>query len=245
MNGSFMPWFMGDTDERIAAFRAAFQHIAEVTNSVAGVDVRIVWNPNVMNWTAGNVADTYPGDEYVDVVGVDIYSPLYPRDLYDVSTGKVAGSFAEWVAEGRDGARQVLALQPAAPHRAQGPGPHRQGAMADRARLPGAQAGDRARALRGPRLARLPPPRQPLHRSLRLPGGRALPFSPCAPLHPPAARGTCATRRLPAARRRRSGLKGTCQTRSAPSAGTSSSASPEPCRAAHAASSHTSHSQGK
>ena len=38
--------------------------------------------------------------------------------------------------------------------------------------------------LRGPRLARLPPPRQPLHRGLRLPGGRALPFPPSGPLHP-------------------------------------------------------------
>src|SRR5215213_8738679 len=102
----------------------------------------------------------------------------------------------------------------------------------------------RARALRGPRLARLPPSRQPLHRSLRLPHGRALPFPPCAPLHPPAARGTCVTRRLPAARRRRSGLSGTCRTQSAPSASTSSPASSEPCRAAHAVSSHTPHTPG-
>src|ERR687894_650317 len=57
----------------------------------------------------------------------------------------------------------------------------------------------RARALRGPRLARLPPPRQPLHRGLRLPRGRALPFPPSAAFHPPTAQSTCATR-LPAAR---------------------------------------------
>ena len=62
-------------------------------------------------------------------------------------------------------------------------------------------------------------------------------FPPRAPLHPPAARGTCATRRLPAARHPRSGLNGTSRTRSAPSASTSSSASSDPCRAAPAASS--------
>src|SRR5215211_14032 len=78
----------------------------------------------------------------------------------------------------------------------------------------------RPRALRGPRLARLPPPRQPLHRSLRLPGGRALPFPPSAALHPPA-EGTCATPRLPAVRRPRSGLSGTCRTPSPPSAAAS------------------------
>jgi len=127
----------------------------------------------------------------------------------------------------------ALRVRPA--HRAQGPGPSRQGALADRARLPGAQTGDRARALRGPRLAGLPPPRQLVHRGLRLPGRRALPFPPSGPLHPPAPRGTCATRGLPAARRRRSGLSATSRIRSAPSASASSSASSDPCHAAHAA----------
>jgi hypothetical protein len=48
------------------------------------------------------------------------------------------------MAQRRGGAEQVLALQPAAPHRAARVGPHRQGALADRARLPGTQAGSRA-----------------------------------------------------------------------------------------------------
>src|SRR3954464_7016004 len=87
----------------------------------------------------------------------------------------------------------------------------------------------------GPRLARLPSSRQPLHRSLRLPGGRALPFPPSSPLHPPKARGTCATRRLPAAWCR-SDLSGTCRTPSPPSAAVSRSASSASCHAVPAAS---------
>jgi SRSO17 transposase len=82
--------------------------------------------------------------------------------------------------------------------------------------------------LRGPRLARLPPSRQPVPRSLRLPGRRALPFSPAAALHPTTARGTCATQRLPAARCR-FGLSGTCRTPSPPSAAASLSASSARC----------------
>src|SRR4051812_39988754 len=50
--------------------------------------------------------------------------------------------------------------------------------MAYRTRLPGAQAGTRARALRGPRLARFPPSRHALHRSLWLPGRRTGEDSP-------------------------------------------------------------------
>jgi SRSO17 transposase len=93
----------------------------------------------------------------------------------------------------------------------------------------------RPRPLRGSWLARLPPPRQPLRRSLRLPGRGALPFPPSAPLHPPAARGACATRRLPTTRRRPSGLSGTCRTRSPRSDAASRSLSSEGCRDARAA----------
>ena len=118
----------------------------------------------------------------------------------------------------------------------EGAGAHRQGAVGDRAGLPGTQAGDRTRPLRRPGLARLPPPRQPLHRGLRLPGGRALPFSPSGPSQAPAARGTCATPRLPPARRCPSGLSGTCRIPSPRSDAASWSASSGGCRAALAAS---------
>jgi DDE superfamily endonuclease len=59
------------------------------------------------------------------------------------------GMAADRVARGRRRAEPVLAVQPATPHRAQGPGPHRQGPLADRAGLPGTgtQAGDRPRPL--------------------------------------------------------------------------------------------------
>jgi len=48
-------------------------------------------------------------------------------------------------------------------------GRHRQAQMAHRARLPGTQAGDRSRPLRGARLAWLSPPRHARHRGLRIP----------------------------------------------------------------------------
>jgi SRSO17 transposase len=76
-------------------------------------------------------------------------------------------------------------------------------------------------------------PCQPVHRSLRLPGGRALPFPPSGPLHRATAQGTCATQRLPAARRQ-SGLSGTCRTRSPASAAVSPLASSVCCHAAPA-----------
>src|SRR3954466_12093522 len=80
------------------------------------------------------------------------------------------------VARGGEGADPLLALAPAGDGHAGGAGRDRQAALARRAGLRGAEAGDRARPLRGPGLARLPPPRLLVHRGLRLPGGRALPL---------------------------------------------------------------------
>ena len=122
--------------------------------------------------------------------------------------------------------------------RPEGPGPYRQGPLADRTGLPGTEAGDRPRALRGPRLARLPSSCQPLHRSPRLPRRRALPFPPSGAPHTRADQGTCVTPGLPTARRP-SGLSATCRTPSPPSGVASRSASSASSHAALAACSTT------
>src|SRR5690349_11116421 len=143
---------------------------------------------------------------------------------------------ADRVAQGRGRADQVLALQPAADDQAGEAGPHRQGALAHRAGLRGAETGDWTGSLRGPRLARLPPSCQPLHRSLRLPHRRALPFPPSPPVHPRADQDTCPTPRFPSARGCPSDLSATCSTRSPPSDDASPSPSSRVCPDAPAAS---------
>jgi hypothetical protein len=60
------------------------------------------------------------------------------------------------------------------------------------------------------------------------PRRRPLPFPPSSPLHPTAARGTCATQRLPA-EWCRLGLSGTCRTPSPSFGAASPSASSSPC----------------
>ena len=98
------------------------------------------------------------------------------------------GMAADRMARGRDGADQILALDPAGRHAIADAGRYGQAALAHRARLPGAQAGARPRPLRGPRLARLPPSRHALHRSLRIPRRRAESNSPLS-TRPPSPRG--------------------------------------------------------
>ena len=101
MNVPQSPSYAGTDPTTQADWIAAFQHISTVLHSVPGANVQVVWNPNVQSWNAvGNVLSLYPGSKYVDVIGADMYSPQYPRDLYDwsLNNGTYDSSFAQWMA---------------------------------------------------------------------------------------------------------------------------------------------------
>src|SRR6185437_13541853 len=88
MNSTGVPWYAGSDSALNAEWIAAFDHVAAVMRAEAaldGVTVSIVWNPVSQNWTAMDVSTLYPGNANVDVVAVDVYSPVYPRDLTDWS----------------------------------------------------------------------------------------------------------------------------------------------------------------
>jgi len=80
MNGNYMPWSMGNTTESVGLWRAAFAHVADVVHSVSGIKVNTVWNPNSANNNQIDVALSYPGDNKVDIIGLDTYSPTYKYD---------------------------------------------------------------------------------------------------------------------------------------------------------------------
>jgi len=101
MNGTFEPWYMGSDPATVADWTAAFQHIADLVHSVPGITVRTVWNPADLNYTAQPTSSAYPGDKYVDVIGADIYSPMYPAQLYDwhKNDGTIDTSLQQWFSD--------------------------------------------------------------------------------------------------------------------------------------------------
>lgn len=99
MDGSFMPWFMGTDARSVAAWKEAYRRIATVVRQVPRVAARTVWNPTCINRTAVDVASSYPGDDVVDVIGADIYSSLYPLDLFGFESGAVLPSQEAWQAK--------------------------------------------------------------------------------------------------------------------------------------------------
>lgn len=96
MNGNFMPWAPGNSNEPLARqhFVEAFRRVAAIIHRRGrekGITALVHWCPAGISWTGYDIATLYPGDAFVDVIAVDQYSPMYPRDLTDwASGGKVS-----------------------------------------------------------------------------------------------------------------------------------------------------------
>jgi hypothetical protein len=73
-DGSWTPWYAG-TASAEASFAAYFQQIVTTMRSVPGANFRFVWNPDAAAFTTSgySVAAAYPGNAYVDVIGLDSY----------------------------------------------------------------------------------------------------------------------------------------------------------------------------
>ena len=104
-NGPFMPCdpVNSSSPTAVADFITAFRHIADIEHSQGkndGLVVKVEWNPDSINWTGFDVSSAYPGDTYVDIISVDAYSSVYPRDLTNWSDGgkEQVADLATWVA---------------------------------------------------------------------------------------------------------------------------------------------------
>lgn len=78
-NGGWYPWaFKGHE----AAYAAAFRHVAGVMRGAAGQRFRFVWCPAQgmqQQWPDW----TYPGDDVIDVIGLDVYNQSWSVDVHD------------------------------------------------------------------------------------------------------------------------------------------------------------------
>ncbi len=107
------PTYAGDTAQDQADWVAAFQRVYTVLHQEAatlGVNVTVVWNPSATNYTnAEALTGLYPGNAYVDAIGADVYSDIYPysdgtnssgqQTYHDWDTGKEDTSVAQFIAD--------------------------------------------------------------------------------------------------------------------------------------------------
>lgn len=83
--------YAGDTASSQAAWVSAFQHVSTVLRAegrARHVALRVVWNPDTTNYTnASATRALYPGDQYVDIIGADMYADMYPyNDTFNPPT---------------------------------------------------------------------------------------------------------------------------------------------------------------
>ena len=73
-DGSWMPWNATNPSAE-ASYAAYFQQIVTAMRAVPGAQFRFVWNPDAGAFTQSgySVAAAYPGNAFVDVIGLDDY----------------------------------------------------------------------------------------------------------------------------------------------------------------------------
>jgi mannan endo-1,4-beta-mannosidase len=111
MNGDWYPWAVGQSGTTPEDYVAAYRRVHRIFDDCGAHQVQWVWSPNVIiGANADVISRCYPGDDYVDVIGVDGYNFgnrtgyrwTEPADLFGATFAlieKVAPQKPLWVSE--------------------------------------------------------------------------------------------------------------------------------------------------
>jgi hypothetical protein len=83
-NGNWFPW---SAQGCASAYVTYFRNIVTTMRSVTGAHFTFEWNPTIGDLGVGNLSKYYPGDNYVDDIGLDVY---------DIEQGTYPGAKAEF-----------------------------------------------------------------------------------------------------------------------------------------------------
>lgn len=93
-NGNWYGWRVCSEATK-KAYIAAWRHVAALAHRYAnkyGMDIRTVWSPSASYANFGiPEVDSYPGDEFVDVIAPTAYSPLW-----NVTRSPQGGTYHDW-----------------------------------------------------------------------------------------------------------------------------------------------------
>ncbi len=97
-NGGWFPWAANGSAANFAAF---YRQIVRSMRSVPGAHFAFEWNPSLGNLWVGDLADYYPGNHYVDLVGLDVYDSAwayYPGEPTEFATLESEPFGLDWLA---------------------------------------------------------------------------------------------------------------------------------------------------
>jgi hypothetical protein len=79
MNGDWYPWSEQNSGNSRGDYVKAWRHVHDLFDAVGATQVIWVWSPNVPRGTNGvPLQPLYPGDQYVDLIGIDGYGTGEP-----------------------------------------------------------------------------------------------------------------------------------------------------------------------
>lgn len=127
MNGTWYPWGAGVNGNESGDYVAAYRHVHEVVTEAGADNVEWMWSPNSLGPGESDLSGFYPGDDHVDVVGIDGYNwgtskpwsawqapaeifdatldnvrdfaPDKPMVLAEVASGPSGGDQGEWASD--------------------------------------------------------------------------------------------------------------------------------------------------
>ena len=128
MNGTWYPWSIGVNGNSANDYRNAYRHVHDMFIAAGAANVQWVWSiDSAHKRPAGqtNAIDSYPGDQYVDIVGIDGYNggptgatwdspedlfagaidvatsvaPEKPVWIYETGSGDKRGDKAQWITD--------------------------------------------------------------------------------------------------------------------------------------------------
>jgi mannan endo-1,4-beta-mannosidase len=98
MNGNWYPWGTGQTSA--SSFVAAWRHIHDLFIQAGASNVIWVWNPNIINPVPQVQLEPYwPGDAYVDWVGITGYFPTSGPETFTSLYGPTMAQIKQFTAK--------------------------------------------------------------------------------------------------------------------------------------------------
>jgi len=86
-NGGWYTW-RANTKEKAKAYAAYFRQIVTTMRQVPGGDkLKFIWNPAMESWWAYSPELAWPGDDVVDLVGIDVYDQSWMPKTYPIPDG--------------------------------------------------------------------------------------------------------------------------------------------------------------
>jgi mannan endo-1,4-beta-mannosidase len=73
MNGNWYPWAVYTNGNSVGEYVKAWRHVHDIFTQIGAKNVIWVWSPNITYTGSANLAELYPGNNYVDWIGLSGY----------------------------------------------------------------------------------------------------------------------------------------------------------------------------